>query len=74
MLKFGDREYRTIADIRERFPISEKKLKKMIKDGVLPAPKEIRHGTRTFRYYPDEWEAKLAELVDPRPADGGTNG
>lgn len=70
MLKFDGKKYRTIAEVREKFPISEKKLKKMIAEGLLPAPAEICQGTRTFRHYSDEWVAKLAELVAPRAATG----
>ena len=76
MLEFEGRSYTTISDIKERFPISEKKLKQLIRDKVLPEPEEIRHGTRTFRHYSDDWQGKLADIVAPRRnglSEGGSN-
>ena len=73
-MEFDRKKYRTIADVRELYPISEKTIKKMVKDGDLPAPKVVRHGTRTFRHYPDEWVVKLAEFVTPRAAEGDIGG
>lgn len=77
MLEFEGRIYTTISDITKRFPISEKKLKQLIRDKILPEPEEIRHGTRTFRHYSEDWQAQLANFVAPRRGvalDGGSNG
>ena len=74
MLEFEGRTYQTISDVTARFPISVKKLKQMIKDGQLPPPEEIEHGTRRFTHYSSEWQAELAKKVKPRGGNGGNNG
>jgi hypothetical protein len=73
MLSFEGQTYVTIADIKARFPVSEKKLKQLIAKGTLPEPSVITHGTRSFRHYSPEWQEELAKIVQPRSAMGATN-
>ncbi len=74
MLEFEGKSYPTISDVTARFPISVKKLKQMIRDGELPQPEEIEHGTRRFIHYSAAFQDALAKKVKPRGENGGSNG
>lgn len=58
--------YDTISDVTQKYPISVKKLKKLIQEGAIPAPEVITHGTRTFNHYSPAWQVELGKLVKPR--------
>lgn len=60
VLKFDDKEYRTINDVKTAFRTSEKTIRKLIEQGKLPEPKSEIYGTRTFRHFDDDW-MKAAE-------------
>jgi len=47
-LVFDGIEYRTIADVKEQFKVSEKSLKKWIKEGHLPEPRRKLKGGGPF--------------------------
>ena len=54
-LSFDNKEYRTINDVKTSFRTSEKTIRKLIDEGHLPQPKIELYGTRSFRYFDDEW-------------------
>jgi DNA-binding transcriptional MerR regulator len=69
-LKFDGIEYRTIADVKERYKVSEKSLKRWIKQGLLPPPKVEARGGRPFRHYTDRWCEALATFLKQKRGGG----
>lgn len=55
MLEFDGNKYTTIQDVKDRFRVAEKTIKKMIKHGSVPEPETVVIGTRRFRHFSDEW-------------------
>jgi hypothetical protein len=75
VLEFEGKTYTTISDVTARYPVSVKKLKAMVRDGHLPEPEHIEHGTRVFKHYPESFLTALGKIVKPRGGgDGGGNG
>jgi hypothetical protein len=54
-LYFDGRQYTTIQDVKDRFRVAEKTIKKWIKRGWVPEPEFVQIGTRRFRYFSDAW-------------------
>lgn len=69
-LNFDGVEYRTIADVKDKYHVSEKSLKRWIAAGYLSSPQIESHGGRTFRIYTDEWCVKLAEFLEKKKMNG----
>lgn len=68
-LQFDGKTYTTIQDIREHFRVSEKTIRKWIKDGRLPEPEIIRVGTRKFRHFTPDWiQALQTQLNAQQPS------
>jgi hypothetical protein len=75
VLEFEGKTYTTISDVTARYPVSVKKLKTMVRDGQLPEPEHVEHGTRRFTHYPETFLAALGKIVKPRGSgNGGGNG
>ena len=58
--------YETISDVTQKYPISVKKIKKLVQEGALPEPETITHGTRSFKHYSGNWQSELGKIVNPR--------
>lgn len=54
-LEFNGTRYTTIQDIKDRFHVAEKTIKKLIKRGAVPEPETVVIGTRRFRHFSNEW-------------------
>jgi len=67
-LEFNGTVYPTIEDVKRRFRVAEKTVRKLIDNGVLPAPKVVTVGTRTFRHFTDEWMAEFSKYLDGKKA------
>lgn len=63
MLQFDGKNYRTIADLKEQFRVSEKTVKNMVRKKEIRPPKTVVYGTRRFLHYDDEWVADFAKLL-----------
>ncbi|MCV3211552.1 MerR family transcriptional regulator [Mesorhizobium sp. YC-39] len=67
-LEFDGRSYRTIQDVKDRYRVSEKSLRRWAKAGLIPEPDFAAHGGRVFRHYSDDWCTRLEQFLNSKRA------
>lgn len=67
-LEYDGRTYRTIQDVKDRYKVSEKSLRRWAKAGLIPDPDVGAQGGRIFRHYSDEWCLKLEQFLNSKRA------
>jgi hypothetical protein len=65
-LEFDGTVYTTVEDVKSRFRVAEKTIRKLIADGSVPKPEFITIGTRKFRHFPPEWVTAFEQYLTAR--------
>jgi hypothetical protein len=72
-LTFEGVEYRTIADVKVLYKVSDKSLREWIKKGLIKEPEIVSHGGKVFRHYTDAWCSELQNYL-AKKANGHLKG
>lgn len=52
-----------MKEAAEFFNVSEKTLRNWLKDDKLPVPPDTKQGTRTLRYFPDQYLEQAKDVL-----------
>jgi len=58
--------YQTIGDVVGVLQLSISSINRYISRGIFPPPPTVLYGSRTMRFFPEEWVKEAERIIDER--------